>query len=181
MILNKLFIAGICMLSLAACNKEVSELPEATQTGADTFGAKVDGAMWVPRGFGPFPANNILQVRYNTFTKGLVINARNYASSPNETEFEILLNDVNGPGTYIMNSNITSFPSNDNYGYYIKRTVTPKDEWVTSVANTGSVTITKLDLVENIVSGTFAFSAESLNGFSVPISVTEGRFDIRIR
>jgi len=181
MLFNRLLILCISLLSLTACNKEVSELPEATQTGANTFGAKVDGVMWVPQGFGPFPSNNLLQVRYNTSTSVLIINARNFASSPKETEFEILLVGVHGPGTYVLNSKITSFPTDLNYGYFIKRKIIPLDEWVTSPVQTGSVTITKLDTVNLIVSGTFSFSAECMNGTAAPLQVTEGRFDLKIQ
>ena len=37
---------------LASCKKDVDELPPATQTGAHTFGAKVNGEFWVPQGWG---------------------------------------------------------------------------------------------------------------------------------
>jgi hypothetical protein len=58
-----LFTAFISVLFLSSCKKEVTELPPATQTGANTFGAMVDGKIWVPQGFGSIPSNNLLEAR----------------------------------------------------------------------------------------------------------------------
>ena len=91
--MNKIIIACLSLFILPACKKEVNELSPATQTGANTFGAKIDGKFWAPQGFGPFPANDILEARM-TGTTHLLINARNFASSPNETEFEILVSGI---------------------------------------------------------------------------------------
>ncbi len=92
--MKKLFIYCLPLLLLVACKKEVEELPPATQTGANTFGAKVNGNFWIPQGFGSFPASNLLQVR--RLSTNFYINARNFSSSPNETEFEIFLKGCNG-------------------------------------------------------------------------------------
>jgi hypothetical protein len=74
-----------------------------------------------------------------------------------------------------------SYPSSTaNYAYYVKRILTPKEEWLTSAVQTGSVTITKFDLGNKIVSGTFQFNMADIFDPSRSISVTDGRFDIRI-
>ena len=177
--MKKILISCLLLCFLIACKKEVTELPAATQTGAHTFGAKVDGNFWVPQGFGPIPASDILEARM-TGTTHLMINARNFASSPNETEFEILVADITGPGTYLLN-NTVSRPSSLSYGYYVKRNLTPQNEWLTSSTSTGSVTITKLDIVNKIVSGSFQFSALNIYNTPQPLSVTEGRFDIKLQ
>lgn len=178
MFVNKIFIACLSFWLFTACNKEPDELPPATQTGANTFGAKIDGKKWVPRGFGIFPASNLLEARFITPTS-IIINARNFGSSPNETEFELLISDVTGPGTYLLNNNVT-LPAYVSYGYYFKRRFTPTDEWLTSSTYTGTVTITKLDVVAKIISGTFEFNAISIFDTPLTISVTEGRFDIEL-
>ena len=41
-----LLTAFIAILFLGSCKKDVTELPPATQTGANTFGAMVDGKMF---------------------------------------------------------------------------------------------------------------------------------------
>lgn len=176
--ITPLFSAVLLML-LSACNKTISELPEATQTGANTFGAKIDGELWAPRGFGPFPSSKLLEARFTTDST-LLINARNFASSPNESGFEIFVTGVRGPGTYVLNSSYF-WPSDKGYGYYVKKKFTPQEEWITSPSQTGTVTITKLDLAAEIVSGTFEFHAGNLSDPHGSIHVTEGRFDIRYK
>ena len=52
-------------------------------------------------------------------------------------------------------------------------------EWITNVQNTGSVTITKWDLTNNIVSCIFEFKAGSIDYSTDPFTVTDGRFDIK--
>ena len=55
------------------------------------------------------------------------------------------------------------------------------EEWITTANYTGSVTITKLDIANLIVSGTFQFEAVSSNTPPTIKSFTEGRFDIKIK
>lgn len=172
---------AICVICLTAfaCNKKVSELPPATQTGANTFGASVNGELWVPRAFGPITGAAILEARYTSPTT-LIIQARNYASSPTESEFEIFLKDIMGPGTFLLNNTVPYPTSSASYGYYVKRKLSPLNEWITSSTHTGSVTITRLDPVNKIVSGVFEFNAVNLYNNPEPIAVTSGRFDIKI-
>ena len=178
--MTRIIIACFSVLLLASCKKEISELPSPTQTGANTFGAKVNGQLWAPQGFGPFPADNLLDATFNSATGILMINARNFSSAPNETSFEILLANVTGPGIYQLNKT-TARASNTSYGLYFKNRLNPVEEWMTTADYTGSVTISKLDVVNLIVSGTFQFEAVSTNTPPTTISITEGRFDIKIK
>ena len=52
----------ITALLVSSCVKEITELPPATQSGANTFGCKIDGAFWVPAGFGIIPTSPKLRV-----------------------------------------------------------------------------------------------------------------------
>ena len=173
----KFFFTAVTILAiLVSCKKEVTELPPATQTGANTFGAKVNGSFWVPQGFGSIPAGNILTVVQSG--TDIIINAQNFSSSPNEKEFLIRLKDVTAPGTYLLNSNVVHPSATASYAYYVKRYFTPQDEWITSATHTGSVTISKIDTAAHIVSGTFQFSMQNIYNEPEPLSVTEGRFDL---
>ena len=177
---NILTVALSVVVLSTACKKEVTELPPATQTGANTFGAKVNGEFWVPQGFGPIPANDILEARLLP-NRDLYVHARNFSASPNEREFEIFLKGVRTPGTYPLNTTVSYPNTSVNYGYFVKRNITPQNEWITSATNTGSVTITRIDTVALIVSGTFQFNALNIYNAPEPLSVTEGRFDIKIQ
>ena len=177
--MKKFVVICISLFLLAACKKKVDELPPATQTGANTFGAKVNGELWVPQVFGPL-ANDILETRL--FANGdLSIKASNFSLSPTETEFDIFIKGVTATGTYLLNSNATYPSMLTGYGYYVKRVLTPKDEWITSSTATGSVTITRIDPLNKIVSGTFQFNAASIYTPSQILMVTDGRFDLKIQ
>ncbi len=177
--MKKLLAICTSLLLLTACNKKVTELPPATQTGANTFGAKVNGELWVPKGFAGIPANDALQVRFLA-NMNMYINAMDFSKSPTEKEFEIFIQNVTGPGTYQLNTSVTYPTTNASYAYYVKRTLTPQEEWITSSIYTGSVTITKLDIPNKIVSGTFQFNLVNIYNAAQTLSVTEGRFDIKI-
>lgn len=163
----------------SACKKTVTEedLPPATQTGANTFGAKVNGQPWIPQGFGGIGASNLLEARF--VGNDLIINARNFASSPNETEFEIRVIGATTTGTYTLNTNVSHPSFASSYAYYVKRNISPLNEWLTSTAYTGVVTLTRVDASARIVSGTFSFNALNIYNTPEPLSATEGRFDIK--
>lgn len=166
-----------CTVFCFSCSKTVSELPPATQTGANTFGASVDGKLWVPAGFGIVSTASILEARFFP-DSSFILNARNFSAEPTETEFEIYIKQMITTGTYSLNTVTANYPSQGaSYGYYVKRKVTPLNEWITNDQYTGTVTITKNS--DHIVSGTFQFQAINLYNNPQPLTVTEGRFDVR--
>ncbi len=175
------FFTILVFIALISCKKDVSQLPDATDIGANTFGAQVNGTFWKPQGFGIVPTSPLLEARY-ILNRDVIINARNFSSEPTETEFEIYLKHVVAPGTYELKSNTAKYPSQTaNYGYYIKRKLTPVNEWITTTQYTGKVVITKADTLNHIVSGTFEFNA--INMYSAPeaLTVTNGRFDVKVQ
>lgn len=155
----------------AACKKEVSELPDATQTGANSFGANVNGKFWVPKGVGII-GKPALEAYYD-INRTVVINARNFAATPTESEFEIIIKNAKTPGVYLLNDDSGSSV------YYVERKFTPTGEWKTSNQYNGRINVTVADTVNRIISGTFEFQAASLYNES-PLTVTEGRFDVKI-
>lgn len=177
----KTVIAVLLLVSFISCKKNVDELPPATQNGANTFGCRIDGSIWVPQKNAIFPGAAILEARQLP-DKNLFINARNFASSPNETEFEIFIQNMTGPGTYTFNTTLTDPSATANYVYYVKRNINPINEWMTSADYTGTVTITAYsDTSLRFVSGTFQLQAINLYNNPQPITVTEGRFDVQIQ
>jgi hypothetical protein len=175
-----LFLALIALVGFASCKKEITTLPDETQTGADTFGAKINGENWGPLKAGIMPTAPILEARFAA-ENSVFINARNFSRTPIETEMEIYLKNVTAPGTYLLNQNTSASPNQTaSYAYYVKRNVNLEDEWITSSAATGEVVVTKIDVPNRIISGTFHFTANAHYG-SAPIDVTEGRFDVKIQ
>jgi hypothetical protein len=164
-------------LFLFSCKKDIKELPAPNETGTNTFGAKVNGEMWIPQKFGPINASNLLETRL--LGNNLFITAQNFASSPNESEFDIRVIGVTGTGVYPLNSNVSHPSSSYSYAYYVKRRLTPLYEWITSSVNTGSVSISRFDTAARIVSGTFSFSGGEITNAAPVLNVTEGRFDLK--
>jgi hypothetical protein len=176
---KKLFVLAAVVLVLFACKKEITSLPDATQTGAGTFGANVNGENWGPLKAGIVPTAPLLEARFAA-GNAVVINARNFSRTPVETEMEIYLKGVTGPGTYLLNQTTNAYPNQSaSYAYYVKRNLNIEDEWITSAAATGEVVITTFDTASRILSGTFRFTANAKYG-SAPITVTGGRFDVKV-
>jgi hypothetical protein len=169
-----LFTLGVLFL-FASCKKEATELPAPSATGANTFGASVNGKMWIPKGFGIVPTAPILQARYQ-LNGSILINARNFASSPKESEFEIFLKEPITPGVYLLNDD------SGNYAYYVERRLTPTGEWRTGGQHTGRVTVSVADTTNDILAGTFEFTAGSLSIYGdAPLNVINGRFDLKVQ
>jgi hypothetical protein len=171
-----LFLA-LFIIFLVSCKKDVTELPPATQTGANTFGCKVDGNFWVPAGFGIISTAPILEARLAG--NSLFLNARNFSSSPTETEFELYVQNITAPGVYQLNTTLGAPNPFASYAYYVHRKITPDNEWMTSAEYTGTVNITRIDTVNLIISGTFEFRAINLYNAPQPMTVTDGRFDVK--
>lgn len=179
--MKSILIVVASLLLIAGCKKSVDELPEATQSGANTFGLKLDGKFWVPQKFVGINAPILKAQLYGANATDLLITAQNFASEPLESQFNLYVKDITGPGTYQLNQNTDIYPgASGNYAYYVRRKINPLNEWITNAEYTGTVTITKWDLANSIVSGTFEFNARSMDNSEQPINVTEGRFDIRL-
>jgi hypothetical protein len=165
------------VIFLFSCSKS-KDLPDPTETGANKFGAKVNGEIWEARGFGPFPANDVLEtIRYAG--GDILIKARNFVNSPTEKEFVVFVKGVNTPGTYQLNTDVSHPSFAASYAYYVVRRFTPENEWITSSTSTGTVTFTKVDTVNRIVAGNFQFQMLNWYNAPQPLSVTEGVFDLK--
>jgi Family of unknown function (DUF6252) len=179
--MKKVFVlAAVITVLFSACKKEIKNLPDETQTGAGTFGAKVNGENWGPLGAGILPTAPVLEARF-AGDNSVFINARNFSRTPIETEMEIFLKNIPGPGTILLNQATEAYPNQSaSYAYYVKRNVNLEDYWITGSAATGEVNVTKFDMANHIISGTFQFTANAHYG-SAPLTVTEGRFDVKIQ
>ena len=168
----------IFCFSLISCQKEdryipifppEKYLPKATQAGKNTFGCVIDEKPWLRKSRGI----NLL---------GPSINEVNYISGyfylnirGGEEETDETLNitaAINNTGQYILNSvafeaSFIRRLSNGMYFYYI-----------TDSTHTGLLNITRLDTINNIISGTFYFDAFNEQTQDL-IKITSGRFDFK--
>ena len=161
---------------LSQCQKTdpdpASQLPAATQTGANTFGCLLNGQPWTPQG-NDGTSNYTVDCDHTPTGVVLDIHAyRIYGKAANEFQSIVLFaNQVNGVGSYSFRSpQYTRASVNDEKSncYWSSR-----DSATTY--RRGTLTITRLDRQAGIVAGTFAFTLYKPGCDSV--RVTNGRFD----
>ena len=146
---------------------QVSQLPAATQTGANTFGCLLDGEVFIPgitnNSYNCFyqkvdneyyflvTANNTK----NNNLRGIFVGTEKKTISEGQTLNLFERVDGNAWGTYFLNS----------------------EPFITNTTNTGELKITKLDFPNNIVSGTFWFDVK--DNQNIIHRITDGRFDMK--
>ncbi|MEI9945326.1 MAG: hypothetical protein WDN26_14060 [Chitinophagaceae bacterium] len=152
---------------------ESNGLPPATQEGKNTLGFLLNGETWEPKGSNG-TAN--LSIDFDPgFNNGILgIAAYRIITSNNREYFGIgikeNLNTYNAPATFsLSNSGLFRLRFENNGCSYFS---TDAD---TNVS--GSLTLTKLDRTNHIISGTFNASV-SKTGCET-INITEGRFDMK--
>ena len=175
-----LLLAGAAgLLSAASCQKDpvdpLRDLPEATQTGANTIGCLVNGQRMEPV-TDAFNADPIHVIRfpsgrlevYFTHNKGK-LNRLIILSVPR----------LRQAGTYALNQPANpSFPTiNPAYGYYSTYNPEPDSRYLTGPTARGQLIVTRFDSVAQIVAGTFEFTAQHTSGPDT-VRVTHGRFDL---
>jgi hypothetical protein len=172
--MKQLLLFTIAALLVLSCRKKNSqkeaELPPETQTGAYTFGCKVDGKVFVPKDGRGKPGLFAQYVNLGNGPGGgwyLNIPAINWKDSPIEgisiTTDSLLLIEGRNYNFKNMKGSVQAFYS---------KTI----EYQKRDNESGSLHITKFDQSKRILSGTFSFVGTSSNGEKV--NVTDGRFDI---
>ena len=143
----------LLMLTLQHCDKndpkpltELEKLPPATQSGKRTFGCLVDGKAWV------IEQITHVQAYYQTGTLGVSAGVVNTSFNSNLSFYLVDLGL--SERIYQLGEEINGL-----YGrYFDHRSVCG---YLTDVEYIGTVSITHLDKVNFIVSGTFEFEAYS--------------------
>lgn len=165
---------------ITSCKKQpvdqLSLLPAATQTGANTFGCLVNGKAFLPKKSFSVIARTDLSCFYSNTENGYVFNigaSRDLGSGSS---------DVVGIATDSLKIsegetiNLTkAFTPTLAFGDYAINV----SSYTTNASATGELTITHLDMIKQIVSGTFQFNAVSKSGDTVKI--TNGRFDVHYK
>jgi hypothetical protein len=162
------FLLVLLALTSVKCSKQSQEdqLPPITTNGANTFGCKVDGKVWLP--YGGWNVNKLTTFEYiNNYTKsGIIIYARNRKN--NElSDLNISLKNATDTGIYkIYNQLDEGLLFSDG-----KNNFEPIDTF-------GVVHILRLDTNLNIASGTFSFIGYTDKTHTKQVNISEGRFDL---
>jgi len=175
---NLMLICLSCILLSASCKKKdptaVASLPEATQIGANTFGALANGSVLLPR-HDPlrFKGADLLAY-YSPVSTPTTVNFNIYGDDTASDPFRMVQLISKIPlqegQTYPLQASTTNLVSAN---YYLD----VSDTFNVTPPLNGQLTITKLDQTNRIISGTFYFDAISATGEKV--SITDGRFDVK--
>ncbi|WP_306013149.1 MULTISPECIES: hypothetical protein [unclassified Allomuricauda] len=170
--MKKVLIA-LYILALSGCSQDeapkdpVDSLPPITQTGENTFACLINGK--------PFFSSKERRASYTVangaYTFG-VYGSRRDEIGLRTVSLQGIDVDPLKEGTYTLKSEISG---NFSGLYGIDGGLTL--DTGTTDANPGLLTITRFDLVEFIVSGTFEFTVEDDSGNLYEI--TDGRFDLK--
>ena len=166
------------LLGLSQCKKNdpdpLSQLPPATQTGANTFGCLVNGQVWTPRGNN---GTSNYSIAYDSGLNGGVFDLAVYrygTGSSKQQNIVFYANQAGQAKSYSFRSpqrTRASFNDGETGCYWSSR-----DSATTY--RRGTLTITRLDLSTGIISGTFAFTLYKPGCDT--IKVTQGRFDRKL-
>ena len=172
--MKRILLLLLTTFTLSCCNNEddkpqnpIDQLPPATQTGANTFGCLINGE--------PFVVSNTSNQTAIYQGGGLLIGGQKSIDN-NFSQVSIFISEtsigeiISENNSYVLNSN--SVPKGE---YYIEN---QNCFYFTSSNYSGSITITKLDNINFIVSGTFEFKSISDNCEGI-IDITNGRFDLQ--
>jgi len=176
------------LLTLTQCSKckndptpakPEDQLPAATQTGANTFGCLLNGQPWKPNSFNGYP--NLLLTYDPTYNGGsLLIKAYRYPDGAKQAQYIGLGGDqLTKMGTYTLTSPGSPTPSGPQIGFFFSdgNRSSPCDYYSLrqGATVTGQLTISRFDMTNKVVSGTFQCILEQPN--CETITITQGRFD----
>jgi hypothetical protein len=167
------------LLCIAACKKDNNAtLPPETQTGAGTFGCKINGKVWVPRGAdfnsgGNIVANYIYSYPTSPVGYSFAFSATDFDTNP-LTFFSLGIDSLKvteGLKLRLVTGRKGSAAGNYWIGNDFRKT------YITVDSLNGEIYIKKFDEINLIASGAFWFDA--INSYGEIIHVTEGRFDVK--
>ena len=184
-------IALPIFIGLSGCStndddKFVPTLPPITQTGENTFGCYVDGKLLIPRdGTASIPPNKGMLMFIGPGPINFTyhdLRARDYKDDGGIFNLHITGLRENWEGTHIINegncrNGIDAMP---NINLYIRwwDEVAQAFKWYCSLENGGILTISRHDVENGIISGTFNSTVVNQDKHDDFIEITEGRFDI---
>ncbi|MDX1906379.1 MAG: hypothetical protein SF053_05035 [Bacteroidia bacterium] len=163
-----LLMAALLILLMNACDRPLfgPNLPRETQEGANTFGCRVDGEVWLPNN-PVFPyISRGASYGYGSI-RGTV---RVFANNEDRVDgFDFYLEKlVFGPSRFVLSDTL----QNPLVGYQKNGEI----YW----AQNGELAITHLDTTQaGFISGTFWFKAVNRTDSTDTIHLTDGRFDVR--
>ncbi|MFY0484116.1 DUF6252 family protein [Flavobacterium sp. PLA-1-15] len=177
--MKKTILLLITFFTLNSCNKDDNpfsgsdKLPPETQTGANTVGCLVNGKVFLPHAEGINPEVNC-SYQYIDGQFYFIIAFRDLRGHSTEM-VSVRANKINlqTGNTYTLDKNIID--NGDFTGGAGSYSPTLQNTYTTNSLKTGELKITRVDLSNSIISGTFWFDA--VNQAGEVVEIREGRFD----
>ena len=172
----------VALLGLSKCKKNdadpTSQLPPATQTGANTFGCLVNGQPWTPSGNDGLPNSVALYDPGINTPSGAQLNIETYRVGAPETSITLYCGPITPQKrTFSIGIPLNRPPLAEATGCYEGGSVSFCNSSLAYI--TGQIVLTRMDEQAGIVAGTFWFTAVRM-GSSDTLKVTQGRFDYKI-
>ena len=163
-----------------------NQLPAITQTGANTFGCIINGEILIPKDGlpslgGPKSSKRKgISVNYDQ-NNNFIIYAGNFRGETKPNIY-IYIHNLTSTGTYSFGlsngENSSAFEPNYPHCWTRPYNIGYTKKYLSNT-NSGTITITKIDTVNKIVSGTFQLTAFDENNSEETIEITDGRFDMQ--
>lgn len=174
----------LLLFLLACCCKDKDpepELPPITTIGANTFGCKVNGKVWLPN---KRPNGTLPQIEGGIVTRYDSIGPEKnwydlliFAYKEDNSGFQLFLRRINNTGSFQLYMTQSIWPGcedcTNSYGYFYRE----GKRYSTLTLPENKVELLRYDTINKIFSGTFSFLAKNRQGDDT-VRITEGRFDI---
>jgi len=176
----------IILIILSSCktsddqNDFIPTLPLVTQTGENTFGCYIDGTLLTPRDgtgtlYGPDKAMDFIAGPSATNIYYYELIAHDYKSIfNNRIDIHFVNLMENESQIFLIKSANCQYGLDANHSINIRCKY--NNNWYCSINNSGVLSILKFN--NQIISGTFEFTAQNINNSNDIIEITDGRFDI---
>jgi hypothetical protein len=172
-----MFLISLTLIA-PSCKKAANNnpgLPPATQKGSNTMGARINGVIWVKGAcISCIGGQTGLSVTGNNGTFRIYGEAPN--SSGGKTSIIFFMRGVTHTGDYPLTKDVLNSSTVSDGELSIDKDNTTLI-YKTDDTHLGTVTITKLDPSNHIVSGVFSFDAINQKDINDTTHITEGRFD----
>ena len=172
----------IIVLCRPQCKKnvdELSKLPPITQEGKNTFGCLVNGKAWLPENGEIIIATPALRFYYDNINGGefSIIAKKRIVNANIDQEIILAVNNISTIRNYTFpfNNNNMGIKFNNYKSNVSCITLFSADSDVQII---GHISISRFDLAEGVISGTFEFNLSKLG--CETIKVTNGRFDSKL-
>ena len=166
-----LLVAFCCLNIQCKKEQEIDKLPEATSVGAGTFGCLMNGMAW-PNGIDGDKSYSASYYYGNLAVNYEIQDGPTWGPIKGAVGFAI--KNIFKPGIYVLPFNNTKKGTaniiHQGLFYFSKDPINKGGQ--------AYFTITRLDSVNRIVSGTFEFTLFDQDDFSRKVEVKSGRFDL---